>query len=78
MQGTKEIYKTDILIQVSDINYGGHLGNDRFLTIAQEARVRFFRSFGWKECDIAETKIGIIVTEAHIKYLKEGFFRANS
>lgn len=73
MQDLKKLYKTDILIQVSDINYGGHLGNDRFLTLAQEARVRFFKFHGWSEKNLANTEMGIIVTEADIKFLKEGF-----
>lgn len=73
MQERREIFKTEIRIQVSDINYGGHLGNDRFLTLAQEARARYFMSKGWKESKLAGTDMGIIVTEAYIKFLKEGF-----
>lgn len=67
------IFTTELLIQVSDINYGGHLGNDRFLTLAQEVRSRFFRSKGWTEKNIAHTPMGIVVTEAHIRFLSEGF-----
>lgn len=69
----KEVFQTDILIQVSDINYGGHLGNDRFLTIAQEARVRWLRSNGWSELNIGNSSAGLIVTEAHLQFLKEAF-----
>ncbi len=69
----KEVFQTDILIQVSDINYGGHLGNDRFLAIAQEARVRWLRSNGWSELNIGDSSAGLIVTEAHIQFLKEAF-----
>ncbi len=73
MQQVKEIFQTEILIQVSDINYGGHLGNDRFLTLAQEARVRWLRSCGWKEINIGSSGCGLIVVEARIKFLKEAF-----
>jgi len=36
----KFIYKTEIPIRITDINYGGHLGNDSLLSIIHEARVR--------------------------------------
>jgi len=59
---------------MDDINYGGHVGNDRYLTIAQEARLRFFNSMGYKnELDL-ETDVGIIVTDAAITYQSELFY----
>lgn len=73
MISKKNIFQTEIFIQVSDINYGGHVGNDRFLTIAQEARVRFLRSHGWTELNIDHSGCGILVVEAHVKYLQEVF-----
>lgn len=69
----KHLFTTTILLQVSDINYGGHLGNDRFLTLAQEARSRFFRSLGWNEKKLGNTSVGVVVTEAHLKFMQEGF-----
>jgi len=35
------LFTTEIPLRVSDINYGGHLGNDAVLSLAQEARMRF-------------------------------------
>ena len=34
-------FSTELPVRISDINYGGHLGNDAVLALAQEARVRF-------------------------------------
>ena len=69
----KKIFHTDLLIQVADINYGGHLGNDRFLTLAQEVRVRWLRSLEWSELDIGHSGAGFLVTEAYIKFHNEAF-----
>jgi len=30
---------------VADINYGGHLGNDKVLSFIHEARLRYVRKF---------------------------------
>jgi 4-hydroxybenzoyl-CoA thioesterase len=57
---------------VSDINYGGHLGNDAVLSLAQEARMRFLRSHGWTEKDVSG--VGIIMTDAVVVYRSEAFF----
>lgn len=61
-----EPFTTQLAVRVSDINYGGHLGNDRVLSLFHEARVRWLASLGWSELDIEG--IGIIQTEATIKY----------
>ena len=67
------IYTTDLSIRVDDINYGGHVGNDKFLTLVQEARVRMFRAMGYEnEASIEEGK-GIIVTDAALVYKSELF-----
>lgn len=69
----KSLFETEILIQVSDINYGGHLGNDRFLILAQEARARYFQSMGWKENNISGSHVGIVVRQAEIQFHNEAF-----
>lgn len=69
----QKVFQTEILIQVSDINYGGHLGNDRFLSVAQEVRVRWLRFHGWSEKDIDNSQCGFLVVEANLKYHHEVF-----
>ena len=64
-------FSTDIQVRVTDVNYGGHLGNDSLLSFLQEARFRFFRSLGYSELDIEG--IGTIMTDAAIVYKAEVF-----
>jgi len=68
----KFIFKTEIPIRITDINYGGHFGNDSLLSIIHEARVRFFNSLGFAELDVEG--VGIIMTDAAIQYKAEGFY----
>ena len=65
-------FRTEIPIRISDINYGGHLGNDAVLSIAHEARIRFLRHFGYSELEIEGT--GIMMTDALIVYRTEGLY----
>ena len=66
------LFTTEIPLRISDINYGGHLGNDAVLSLAQEARIRFLRSLGWSEQDVAG--VGIIMTDAVVVYRSEAFY----
>jgi acyl-CoA thioesterase FadM len=34
-------FHTDIVVRTTDLNYGGHLGNDKLLSLIHEARVAF-------------------------------------
>jgi acyl-CoA thioester hydrolase len=68
----KFIFSTTIDIRISDINYGGHLGNDSILSIIHEARVRFLKTNGFSEKDAGGA--GIIMTDSVIVYLSEGFY----
>jgi len=67
-------FKTDLAIRVSDLNYGGHVGNDSILSIMQEARVLYYRSLGFKSELSFEGSIGQIITDAVIQYKAESFF----
>lgn len=69
---TKFIFSTEIPIRISDVNYGGHLGNDSVLSIFQEARIRFLNQFGYSEIDIDGSSI--IMTDAAIQYKSQGYY----
>jgi len=43
------VFSTEIPVRITDINYGGHLGNDSILSIVQEARVRFLNKYNYSE-----------------------------
>jgi acyl-CoA thioesterase FadM len=69
----KFIFKTEIPIRITDINYGGHLGNDSLLAIIHEARIRFLNNLGYSELDVDGS--GIIMVDAAIQYKSEGFYK---
>jgi acyl-CoA thioesterase FadM len=64
------LFETEIPIRIGDVNYGGHLGNDAVLSIAHEARVRFFAAHGWSELDVGGP--GILLADAAVIYRAEG------
>ena len=59
-------FSTEVPVRISDVNYGGHLGNDSILTIIHEARVQFFNKYGYTELDVEG--LGIIMADATIQY----------
>lgn len=66
------LFRTEITVRIDDINYGGHLGHDRFFTLAHEARMRFL-----KDNDLCEENIygsGIIMADAAAVYGAESFY----
>lgn len=67
----KNLYETDYKVIVSDINYGGHMGNERALIIFQQTRMEWLNSISYDEANI-EGK-GLIQLESHVYYLKEVF-----
>lgn len=66
-------YRTEITVRVSDINYGGHVGNDNVLSLMHEARFRYIQAMGFKD-ELSVGNIGIIVADAAIVYKAEAFF----
>ena len=64
----KTPFTTEIPVRIGDINYGGHMGNDRFLLLFHDARLQFLKTFGMSEISIGNG-LGLIMTEARIRYL---------
>jgi acyl-CoA thioesterase FadM len=65
-------FRTEIPVRISDVNYGGHLGNDAVLSIVHEARVRFLRTHGWTERDVAGA--AFVMIDAAVVYRAEGLY----
>ncbi len=59
-------------VTVGDINYGGHMGNERALVAFHQGRIAWLGSMGYSELNIGED-IGIIQRESKVEYLKEAF-----
>src|SRR5215210_1537630 len=62
-------FSTIITIRITDLNYGGHVGNDVFLSLIHEARLQFLHSYDYSELDFAGT--GLIMTDAAIEFKRE-------
>ena len=65
-------FTTELPIRITDLNYGGHLGNDALLSLLHEARVRFLKTHGYSELNFAGT--GLIMADVGIVYKGEGFY----
>lgn len=64
-------FHTDIKVRVTDLNFGGHLANDRLLSLVHEARVAFLEEHGWNELDCAG--VSLLVADTAVVYQGEAF-----
>lgn len=65
-------FSTSIPVRITDINYGGHAGNDTFLSLIHEARMQFLNKYGYSELELAG--IGLIMQDAGIEFKSELFY----
>jgi acyl-CoA thioesterase FadM len=63
------LFTTEIAPRITEINYGGHLGNDSLLAIVHEARVRFLATHGWTEMDVEG--VGLLMADAALVYRRQ-------
>lgn len=66
------LFSTEVPVRISDINYGGHLGNDSVLSIIHEARVRFLKHYHYTEMEVEGASL--IMSDTAIVYKAEGFY----
>jgi acyl-CoA thioesterase FadM len=59
-------------IRITDLNYGGHVGNDMILSIIHEIRVQFLQHYGYKEFDLEGA--GLIMNDVAIEFKNEIFY----
>ena len=62
-------FSTTIKVRITDLNYGGHVGNYVFLSLVHEARQQFLLQFGYKELEFAGA--GLIMVDSAIEYKRE-------
>lgn len=62
-------FSTRVAIRITDLNYGGHVGNDTFLSLLHEARQQFLQQYGYTELSFAGC--GLIMADAAIEYKHE-------
>jgi YbgC/YbaW family acyl-CoA thioester hydrolase len=62
-----------IPVRITDINYGGHVGNDSLVSIIHEARVQFLRQHGFTELNIEG--VGLIMSNLVVDFKNESFYQ---
>jgi acyl-CoA thioester hydrolase len=62
-------FSTSIFVRITDLNYGNHVGNDRILTLAHEARIQFLNKLGYTELSLEGTQL--IMADTAIEFKKE-------
>ncbi|MEO7988048.1 MAG: thioesterase family protein [Chryseolinea sp.] len=67
------IFTIEITVRASDLNYGGHVGNDSVLTLFQEARILFYRHMGFKSELNLDGAVGQLMSDAAVVYKSESF-----
>lgn len=65
-------FSTTIPIRITDLNYGGHVGNDTILTLIHEARVQFLKYYGYEE--LSFEGVSLIMSDAAIEFKAELFY----
>lgn len=65
-------FSTLIPVRITDINYGGHVGNDSILSLLHEARMHFLKNAGYTELEFGGT--GLIMADAAIEFKGEAFY----
>ena len=71
---TPEIFSftCSIPLRITDINYGGHTGNDTVLSIIHEARMQYLKSLGYSEMEFGG--VGMIMSDVAIEFKSELFY----
>jgi len=65
-------FSTTISIRITDLNYGGHVGNDTVLTLLHEARMQFLGHFNYTELEFGITSL--IMSDVGIEFKSELFY----
>lgn len=65
-------FSVELFVRITDINYGGHVGNDKILTLIHEARMHYLQHFGYTELNVEG--VALIMGDAAIEFKKELFY----
>ncbi|HEY8387920.1 MAG TPA: thioesterase family protein [Parasegetibacter sp.] len=65
-------FSTVIPVRITDLNYGGHVGNDTILSIIHEARIQYLKQWGYSELNLAGASL--IMADVAIEFKKEVFY----
>ncbi len=65
-------FNTSLSVQITDLNYGAHVGNDKVLAFLHEARVRYLQTLGYTEFNMEG--IGLIMADASLVFKDEMYY----
>jgi acyl-CoA thioester hydrolase len=65
-------FSTSIAVRITDLNYGGHVGNDAILSLVHEARMQYLKSYGFSELEFDTASL--IMSDAGIEFKSEAFY----
>lgn len=71
MEGVEFVFRTELEVRITDINYGRHVGNDALLGLLHEARLRFLANVGFSEQDIGG--VGMLMGDAVVQFKAVAF-----
>ena len=65
-------FTTTIPVRITDVNFGGHVGNVTILSILHETRAQFLKSLGYTEMNM--DGVGLIMSDVVIEFKSELFY----
>jgi len=65
-------FSTKIPVRITDVNYGGHVGNDAVLSILHEVRMQFLKSMHFTELNFGGA--ALIMSDVGIEFRSEVFY----
>src|SRR5690606_6537883 len=65
-------FSTQFSVRITDINYGGHGGNDVILGMIHEGRKQYLSSLGYTEMEFEG--VGMIMSDVAIEFKNELFY----
>ena len=71
LDGVAFVFRTELDVRITDVNYGRHVGNDALLGLLHEARLRFLAHFGFSEEDIGG--VGMLMGDAVVQFKAVAF-----
>ena len=66
-------FVTTIPVRITDLNYGGHVGNDTILSLIHEFRMQFLLHLGYAS-ELKVEGVGLIMTDVAIEFKNEMFY----
>lgn len=67
-------FQTEIKVRITDLNYGGHVGNEVIPALMHESRMQYLHHLGFANEIDAIAGCGLIQTDAAIVYKSETFY----